>query len=135
MQGHRNILILALVAFALPLFGQRIPGHIEIVVDLNAHRAYVPYGTVLPSGIQVRVARRVPKRFSKFVTDAAMDTSLAPNGGEHVFLLSQPPLVFEYASESRFAESRKHVRSAISTIASVGHFPIKPLSRSCQVTT
>ena len=134
MQGMRNIWVLALMAFALPLFGQRVPGNIEIVVDLNAHRAYVPYGTVLPPDVQLRVARTVGKRPGGILNAESIDAASSPKMAEGRSLLrAQSPLVFEYAPESRFEESRKHFRSASATTGSGGRLKIMPLSRYCAV--
>ena len=136
MPRMRSTLILALAVFALPLFGQRVPGKIEIVVDLNAHRAYVPYGTVLPPGMQVRVARAVRRQHAKLFDAEAIESSSLPKITEGKSILrAQAPLVFEYAPESRFEESRKHARGANATTGGGGRLRIVPLSRYCSVTT
>lgn len=69
---------------------------IFIVVDPAAGRAYIPEGTVLPHGLQVRAQPFVMAKALRHVRPVAA-----------VRKLQGPPLVFQYAPEEHFAQARK----------------------------
>ena len=74
-------------------------GRTEILADLTAHRAYIPFGTVLPPGLEVRVkASRASGAFINWKRRSVVEKRLS----------EEEPLIFEYAPESRFEEARKH---------------------------
>lgn len=134
MKTLRNILTLVLMVCAMPVFAQYGRGKIEIVIDANAHRAYVPFGTILPPGLKVHAAARMFRgRHEPLLNRQALSEPSSPNLAEGRSLLrAQPPLVFEYAPESRFEESRKH-HPAVAIAATGDRLKIVPLTQYCWV--
>jgi hypothetical protein len=72
-------------------------GPIFILVDPVAGRAYVPQGTVLPQGLQVRAQPFIAYKALRHVRPSF-------TGKQQV---QTPPLVFEYAPAERFEAARK----------------------------
>jgi hypothetical protein len=104
MRSLRQLVLVTCAAATLPVWGQsqtytREPsGRTEILADITAHRAYIPFGTVLPPGLEVRV------KVSR--TSGALNSRRRSVVEKQV--ADEQPLVFEYAPESRFEEARKH---------------------------
>lgn len=120
---------IALAASAQP----HATGRLEILVDLKANRAYIPLGTILPPGLEVRAGVRrsssitadLPLTAEKSLDEQSQRESVA--GG-----VPQPStsiLVFEYAPEARFEASRKY-RRELETTRSLQLRPA-PLTRDC----
>jgi hypothetical protein len=104
----RRTLLFLLVVVAVPLFAhERKVFH--VIVDPAANRAYIPEGTVLPAGMQLRASVKVMP-----VDGFALQR---PRAGERVFEAKKQsamtrqlrPLVFEYAPAERFNEVRARV--------------------------
>lgn len=82
---------------------------VDVMIDLPRHRAYIPYGTVLPAGATLRVkAYRGPTIPAKVQGDLWA-------GASSFALSAESPLIFEYVPESRFADLRKQSRSSSSS--------------------
>jgi hypothetical protein len=106
MTGRRIWLFVCLLAIALPLFAHE-PEVMLVRVDLEKNRAYVPEGTVLPPGLEVRAAAiSLPQRTAPIELRHGGERSFLVKA--HADLLSRrSPLVFEYAPAETFAGTRE----------------------------
>lgn len=130
MRSLLKVVIIACMVVAQPLSAQGISGqprHIEILVDPIAHRAYVPIGTVIPAGLQLRVwTHSGPERAQGSWNREKRPWNPEKLGTPQTSHAMQPPLlVFEYAPESRFEEARSHHPSLAA--ARSAHFKPAPL--------
>jgi hypothetical protein len=117
-------LVVALFAvFALAVQMHAADRVIYVLVDPAAHRAYIPEGTVLPEGLQIRtraltssgdtvlpeIDRSFRLNFAKALNAKRSETAAAP------------PLVFEYAPASRFEKARQRYEVKHRTAGGLGH--------------
>ena len=90
---RRTAFLILVLSIALPI-AAHADGVLLIVVDVKQNRAYVPEGTILPPGLQIRAERADVGRALR---------QRAPK----LERISAPPLVFEYAPAERFVEARQ----------------------------
>jgi len=81
---------------------------IYVLVDPVANRAYVPEGTVLPNGMQVRAqAVKSPDAVAFPEMDDSLRHSFAKMTNAKRAALRTPPLVIEYAPAERFEAAKQ----------------------------
>src|SRR5438105_3088810 len=101
MRSLLKVVMIAGMVVAQPLSAQRISGrprHIEILVDPIAHRVYVPIGTVIPAGLQLRVwTHSGPERAEGPWNRERLVWNPEKLGTPQLSHATQPPpLLFEY---------------------------------------
>jgi hypothetical protein len=103
---------------------------VYVLVDAAANRAYIPEGTVLPPGLQIR-ARSVgavdPAALPEI--DRSFRRSFAKAMGVKHGELPAAPLVFEYAPAARFAAMQKQYETKHPSAS--GGLHAAPLSDYC----
>lgn len=103
MFRRHGLLFVSLLVAGLPLAAQAADNVIFVLFDAKQHRAYIPEGTVLPQGLQLRAERigaeraapRGPRTMLRMITPTPKTR------------IAAPPLVFEYAPAARFEQARK----------------------------
>src|SRR5688572_7434330 len=112
MSVKRMLLLVCLFAAVLPLAAHERQV-LLVLVDLEAGRAYVPEGSVIPAGMNVRAGKENVDRATFERARASVKGGQADarerNARRAVKarLHAKPPLVFEYAPAERFVEARK----------------------------
>ena len=98
-------LLVSLFVFGLPLAAQA-NNVLFVVVDAKANRAYVPEGSVLPHGLQIRAERAdAPSIMDRPDWRRGLALPLRPALAQK--RITAPAMVFEYAPAERFAEARR----------------------------
>jgi len=120
--------ILIAVSFARP--AQAANRVIYVLIDPATNRAYIPDGTVLPQGLQIRAGKMksvdrdaAPQLGRSFRRSFAKAMSTRP--GE----FQTPPLVFEYAPAERFEAAQKRYEAKHAPAS--GARRVEPLSDYC----
>lgn len=105
---RKSLLLVCLVVAGLPLAAQAATNAVLFVlVDPQTNRAYIPEGTVLPAGFQVRAERATVERplfIDKRDWRGARVPRLAKPSPKR---LTGPAMVFEYAPAERFEQARR----------------------------
>jgi hypothetical protein len=101
MLRWRTSLFVCLLAAGFPIVAHAHDA-ILVIADPANNRAYIPEGTILPPGLEVRAQRTGIRRLVNGKVERPID--LSAQGFKR---LTTPPLVFEYAPAERFDEVRK----------------------------
>ena len=109
----RASLALLLLLSALPLVAHEERKVILVLVDREANRAYIPEGTVIPPGMNIRVGKAQFDRDTFLALRGDRDGAkgsareLQAEKAMVARVKAKPPLVFDYAPAERFVEARK----------------------------
>ena len=104
----KHALISLFAVFVLVSQVQAANRVIYVVVDPAAHRAYVPEGTVLPEGLQIRataLAAREPAALPEIDRSFRLEFARRMNAKRSE--ATTAPLIFEYAPAERFETARQ----------------------------
>lgn len=113
MIGRRTWLFVCLLIAALPLAAHERKVTL-VMIDVEANRAYIPEGTVLPPGLSLRTEKTVLDRETFEVLRAnASREGRAMQRATKTRLEAKPPLIFEYAPADRFDAIRKNYEAYV----------------------